>query len=350
MQNTQKNSLSLAKQGNIEAINTCLNYILRDLEITVRCSLKKPLIELIINKPHGIPAQEASIQYIKKFFYYLQIPDLNHVIIYAKQPVNNINNSLAWSSEFYIEHSQEINNNLTNSPTSQNILEKSATYLQTENPCITVIQAPEEILEPVNHINNNHIVNPSLSVITPNLASETGLWVSQAVIADSNQMEALAKAKANIDFQSGTNIVLEQAVISGGIAFGVELAFSGLDNFLAVQRGDKSVEDALIDTLSDSANVAVTATVISGGVVALSLVFPPVATVGLMAAPVLKIVGAAAGVQRLINILSHSGKVEGIDQLAIFMASYGLDETELDFMDLEIDWELYKLKVSLGLA
>lgn len=344
MNNTQKKCLSLAKQGNIEAINTCLTYILRDLEVRVRGSLKKPLIELILDKPNDIPAKEASIKYIKKFFYYLQIPSLNHVIIYAKQPVNN---SLAWSSEFYIEQSQYITNDLTNTQESQNILETLPSYIETEISNITPI---EEILVPISYVNNSDIENQSLTIIAPDLPSQTGLLISQGAIASSSQMEALAEAKVAIDFQSNTSMVLEQAVTAGGIAFGVELAFSGLDNFLAVERGEKSVEDALMDTLSDSANVAVTASVITGGVVALSLVFPPVAAVGCVAAPVLKIVGVAGGVQRLINILSNSGKVEGIDQLAVFMASYGLDKTELDFMDLEADTELQQLKLGLGLG
>jgi len=345
MNNTSEKCLSLAKQGNIEAINTCLTYILRDLEITVRGSLKKPLIELIIDKPDGIPAKEASVEYIKKFFYYLQIDGINRVIIYAKQPVNN---SLAWSSEFYIQESQAITNTQTNTLTktqeSQNILETLPSYIKTETSHITAI---EEILVPVNYLNNSNIENQSLTIIAPDLPSQTGLLISQGAIASSSQMEALAEAKVAIDFQSNTSMVLDQAVTAGGIAFGVELAFSGLDNFLAVERGEKSVEDALMDTISDSANVAVTASVITGGVVALSLVFPPVAAVGCVAAPVLKIVGVAGGVQRLINILSNSGKVEGINQLAIFMASYGLDKTELDFMDLEADRELHQLKLGL---
>jgi hypothetical protein len=332
MNNTSQKCLSLAKQGNIEAINTCLTYILRDLEITVRGSLKKTLIELILDKPDDIPAKEASVQYIKKFFYYLQIDGIDHVIIYAKQPVNN---SLAWLSEFYIKESAAITNTetntLTNIQASQNIVETLPTHIETENSQITPIA---EILAPVN-------------ITAPDLPSQTGLLISQGAIASGSQMEALAEAKVAIDFQSNTSMVLDQAVTAGGIAFGVELAFSGLDNFLAVQRGEKSVEDALMDTLSDSANVAVTASVITGGVVALSLVFPPVAAVGCVAAPVLKIVGVAGGVQRLINILSNSGKVEGINQLAIFMASYGLDKTELDFMDMEADAELQQLKLGL---
>ena len=345
MNNTSQKCLSLAKQGNIEAINTSLNYLLKDLEITVRGSLKKTLIELILDKPQSIPEKEASVQYIKKFFYYLQIDGIDHVIIYAKQPVNN---SLAWSSEFYMKESPAITNTETNTFTniqaSQNIVETLPTHIETENSQISPIA---EILTPVNYVNNSNIENQSLTITTPDLPSQTGLLISQGAIASSSQMEALAEAKVAIDFQSNTSMVLDQAVTAGGIAFGVELAFSGLDNFLAVERGEKSVEDALMDTLSDSANVAVTASVITGGVVALSLVFPPVAAVGCVAAPVLKIVGVVGGVQRLINILSNSGKVEGIDQLAVFMASYGLDKTELDFMDMEADAELQQLKLGL---
>ncbi len=99
MHNASEKCLSLAKQGNIQAINTCLNYLLEDLEITVRGSIQKNLIELILDTPDGIPEEQISCKYIKNFFQYLQIPALYHVKIYAKQSPAN---SLAWSREFYI--------------------------------------------------------------------------------------------------------------------------------------------------------------------------------------------------------------------------------------------------------
>ena len=397
MNNTSQKCLSLAKQGNIEAINTCLTYILRDLEITVRGSFKKPLIELILDTPHGIPEPDISYKYIKNFFRYLQIPALRHVRIYAKQSSNN---SLAWSKEFYLEtienapsftyHSDHRHISIN----TDNSLGLLPAYIQPKIPSVTPFeqlptnlqhsikraglrkgefrswQEAKQIYEKMpENIRRQGIENIDQYKRSHDWSHKTahakggshqphnGDWENPSInrARGSENMthgenKALLKAKSDINFQAGTSIVLNKAVRSGGIAFGVELAFSGLDNFLAVQRGEKSVEDGLIDTLSAASCVAVTAAVVTGGIVAISLVFPPVGAVGIAVAPVLQIVGVAAGVQRLINILSKSGKVEGIDQLAVFMASYGLDEIELDFMDLEADAALQQLKLGLGLA
>lgn len=62
---------------------------------------------------------------------------------------------------------------------------------------------------------------------------------------------------------------------------------------------------------------------------------------------VITIVGKVAGVERLIGILSNSGKVQGIDQVTALMASYGIDQLEIDFMDLEIEAELDQMKLAL---
>jgi hypothetical protein len=397
MNNTPEKSLSLAKQGNIEAINTCLTYILRDLEITVRCSLKKPLIELIIAKPDGIPEQDISYKYIKNFFRYLKIPALHHVKIYAKQSPTN---SLAWSREFYLEQIENTPSFAyhsdhsyiqTNTKTADNGLGVLPAYIQIEIPPVIAFeqlptnlqhnikraglrkgefrswQEAKEIYQTMpENIRRQGIENIDQYKRSHDWSHKTahakggshqphnGDWENPSINRSRGsenmtygENKALLKAKSDINFQAGTSIVLNKAIKSGGIAFGVELAFSGLDNFLAVQRGEKSVEAGLIDTLSAATCVAVTAAVVTGGIVAISLVFPPVGAVGVAVAPVLQIVGVAAGVQRLINILVRSKKVEGIDQLAIFMASYGLDEMELDFMDLEADAELQRLKLGL---
>ena len=164
------------------------------------------------------------------------------------------------------------------------------------------------------------------------------------------EKQNIAKAKAEINFQAGTKVVATQAVKAGKSALGFELAFSGLNNFVAVQQGQKSVEDALVDTLKASATAAATTTVVTGGIVAISLVFPPAGAAFATAAPVLKIVGKVNCLKRVIGILSESDKVEGADQFQALMDSYGLDEKELIYRDLEMDDDLAKLKLDMGMA
>lgn len=164
------------------------------------------------------------------------------------------------------------------------------------------------------------------------------------------EKHSIAKAKAKINFHAGTKVVATQAVKAGKSAFGFELAFSGLNNFVAVQQGQKSVEDALVDTLKASATAAATTTVVTGGIVAISIVFPPAGAAFATAAPVLKIVGKVNCLKRVIGILSESDKVEGADQIQALMDSYGLDEKELIYRDLEMDDDLAKLKLDMGMA
>lgn len=164
------------------------------------------------------------------------------------------------------------------------------------------------------------------------------------------EKQTIAKAKAEINFQAGTKVVAQQATKAGKSAFGFELAFSGLNNFVAVQQGQKSVEDALVDTLKASATAAATTTVVTGGIVAISIVFPPAGAAFATAAPVLKIVGKVNCLKRVIGILSGSDKVEGADQIQALMDSYGLDEKELIYRDLEMDDDLAKLKLDMGMA
>ncbi|BDM78105.1 hypothetical protein [Acaryochloris marina] len=164
------------------------------------------------------------------------------------------------------------------------------------------------------------------------------------------EQQNIAKAKAKINFQAGTKVVATQAVKAGKSALGFELAFSGLNNFVAVQQGQKSVEDALVDTLKASATAAATTTVVTGGIVAISIVFPPAGAAFATAAPVLKIVGKVNCLKRVIGILSESDKVEGADQIQALMDSYGLDEKELIYRDLEMDDDLAKLKLDMGMA
>ena len=159
----------------------------------------------------------------------------------------------------------------------------------------------------------------------------------------------IATAKAKINFQEGSKIVASQAAQAGVFAFGVEVAFSGLDNFLAVQRGEKTVEEALVNTLVNSTEAAVVTATVVGGIAALSLIFPPVGVAVAASAPALQIVGSAACVKRLVDILSKSGKVQGIDQMVNLLLSYGIDELELSFQDLEIEDELITLKLMQGI-
>jgi hypothetical protein len=383
---------------------------MQKLGVIARVSIKPGLLELleiIIEKADGIPDEELSKRYIQRFFEYLQISSLRHVKIYAKYPNTN---RLAWFYQFSLApniptascscrtqpqstFSGNSSRNLDNSQVS--LQQPSATMLVQPrvNDPIPFDALPQDLRfrikraglrrgetrswqearqmyekMPENirrrgikvvdqykrshdwshkkaHVNggSNKPGNGDWEAPKPNRARR-GRNVAHA------ENQAIVKAKASSNFQAGTRMLLNQAAMAGGIAFGIELAFSGLENFMAVQRGEKSMEEALVSTLANSTEVAVTTAVITGGIVTLTLAFPPVGAALGAAAPFLRIVGAVGGLQRLIVILANSGKVDGIDQVTELLTAYSIDEVDLDFRDLEVDDELGALKATLGLA
>jgi hypothetical protein len=135
------------------------------------------------------------------------------------------------------------------------------------------------------------------------------------------------------------------AAKAGVVAFGVEMAFSGLDSFLAVKRGEKTAEQALAETLTNSTGAAIVSAAFVGGVSALTITFPLVSVAMGAATPMLQLVGVGAAMTRLAEILSNSGKVRGIERLESLLLAYGVDDVELKFRDLEVEDDLQNLKL-----
>ncbi len=399
VQSTVPNLIDLARQGDSEAVNHCLNYVLQKLEVTAKAILKFNVIEIIVEKRDGVPDKEITTKYIENFFNYLNPVSCQQVKIYAQQSGTQ---QLAWFYEMVLailtihethpatiqvetipENSHTAGLGITSSTVlahppvpqpipfenlpkslqyriksaglrpgetrswqeAQQMYEKMPRTTRYDEKAIDTYKRTHEWSHTKSHANGGSNSPKNGDWENPTLNRARG---SQNVTK--SEQQAIAQAKAKINFQDGSRIVASQAAMAGGIAFGIEFAFSGLDNFLAVQRGEKSVEEALASTLVNCTGAAVTTAVITGGVMAISLAFPPLGVALGAAAPFLKIVGLAAGMQRLVGILSNSGKVDGIDRVNALLASYGIDDVALDFRDLELDAELSELKTTMKLA
>lgn len=384
----------LAKSGHTESIDTLLSYFMQSIGTTARSSIKNGFIELILEGCTSTPDQQQSEKYLRSFFDYLQIPEIQEVKIFAK---NCDTQRLAWwsilevcapqtsstesSCESVERHSDRqaipLQNALIASQlqTSQPIafenlpvnlqnsirragLRSGETRSYAEAKQIYEMM-PENVrrggVDAVKDYKQNHDWShkKAHSQGGSNHPSN-GDWENSSINRSRGsdemkkvEVENIAKAKAQINFQEGVKIVESQAAKAGVLAFGVEVAFSGLENFLAVQHGKKTVEQALEDTLVSSACVAVGAAVVVGSVTALTLVFPPAGVAISALTPVLQIVGVTGSISRLVTILSKSGKVQGIDKVEALMLSYGIDHVELDFRDLEVEDDLLNLKLTL---
>jgi hypothetical protein len=391
----------LARSGHTESLNTLLSYFMQNIGITARSSIKNSSIELILEGHTSTPNQEQSEKYLHSFFGYLQIPTIQEVKIFAK---NYNTNCLAWWGKLEFcspgyTPSASVHNSiescesqercaqvqsipLTNALVAGQLklpqplrFEALPSDLQTnfrrvglrQGDKIRLPSEGEQIYEMVPESIRREGVDAIRAYKREHDWSHkkayakggsnrpsNGDWESRSINRSrgSRQMtkadlEDINKAKAQINFQEGARVVHSQATKAGAIAFGVEVAFSGLENFLAVQRGEKTVEQALGDTLLSSAGAAVVAVAVVGSVSALTLVFPPVGVALGAATPFLQIVGVAGSISRLVTILSNTGKVQGIDQLEALMLSYGIDDVELDFRDLEVEDELLNLKLAM---
>jgi hypothetical protein len=386
--------LNLARLGEVDAINTALNYVIQDLGCTARVVVTNDIAEVILKKESNDLEKEICSRYIHKFFDYLQIPSITKVIVYA----NHFDcNTLIWWSDSYVELIP-FPSNIDDVGDASNI-RKYVKPITTTSVVTPLSQIPTSIsFEHLPQALKNRLRFAGLragetrswqdtkqiyEMIPENIRRQgidaieqykrTHDWSHKKAYAQGGssspnngdwenpsinrargsrditkpEAEALTQAKAQINFQSGSNIVLTKAATAGFIGFGVEFAFSGLENFVSVQCGEKSVEAALCDTLANSTSVAIGAAVVTGGVVALSLTFPPVSIAVGAVAPFLQIVGVASCIDRFIGILSRSNKVVGMDKFQEMMASYGIDQVELEFRELEIDQDFERLKTKM---
>ncbi|MDB9314120.1 hypothetical protein PN462_13495 [Spirulina sp. CS-785/01] len=156
--------------------------------------------------------------------------------------------------------------------------------------------------------------------------------------------------KVQQNFKYYRPVIIQNSLKAGGMAFLCEAGFSGLENFVAVQRGEKTLEQGVQDTVTQSIGAGVIASVIMGGmsVIAITPVVSPLAIgAATIAAPPLTIVATASYAKRLLNLFSNTPNLDGMEKLQLLMESYGLDETEMAFRDLEADHELEQLKLQM---
>jgi phage-related protein len=148
-------------------------------------------------------------------------------------------------------------------------------------------------------------------------------------------------------YYSYTPIIIQNSAKAGGMAFLFEGGLSGLENLVAIQRGEKTVEQGLQDTLSQAIEAGVISSVIVGGmsVITITPVVGPAAISAITAsAPILTIVATVHSTKRLIDIFSNTPNLEGVDKIQLLLDSYGLNATELKFRDLEIEADLEQLR------
>lgn len=397
------NLLDLARLGDVHAIAESLNYIFLDMNVSVKASLTNTLLEIILTRPDFAPDRTKSIEGIQKYIDILSTPIFGSVRIYSKRQGRD---GLDWWHEITIRKTlpvvtyatattlktastnspsplSQVSTNLNPNAIASNMQPPSVIKFENLDPKMNksirraglrsgqklrTDSQTQKLYEkmPVNTRRNPREIYKyrkqhdwSHKKAHSNGGSarvSNGDWEAKSLNRarggkniTHKEQAAIQAAKAKINFQAGAKIVGGQMLKAGGIAFGVELAFSGLENFIAVQRGEKNIEEALLDTVTNSAYVAVTAAVITGGIVALTMTFAPVGIAVGAVAPFLQIVGVVGCMDRLLGILNSSPKVEGMERLQMMLASYGIDDTELSFRDLEMDDDLLQLKVKLGI-
>jgi hypothetical protein len=394
---SSENLLDRGRLGDICAIGESLNYIFFSVGISARVFLTNDLLEIILTRTNSTCDRVKCITCIQKYMDLLDTSVFSSARIYSKHQDSQ---SLDWWHEIITCKTLTVitsDNDLKTAPTNyssrQDVINTDVTAIAGNMQTPPIIEffdldpkaiasikraggrsvwrsnyeaqqvyekMPDNIrrdLEEIHSYRNQH--DWSHKEAYANGGSDSvgnGDWEGRSLNRarggrDVTHQEetAIQAAKAKINFQSGANIVGGQMIKAGGIAFGVELAFSGLENFVAVQRGNKNVEEALFDTVKNSSSVAVTAAIITGGVVAITLVFPPLGGIIGTAAPFLQIVGGFACMKRLVNILDSSPQLEGMERLQMMMDSYGIDEVEISFSNLEIDNDLLRLKEKLGI-
>ena len=396
--------LDLARLGDVHAIAESLNYIFLNMNISVKASLTNTLLEIILTRPDFAPDRTKSIEGIQKYIDILSTPIFGSVRIYSKRQGRD---GLDWWHEITIRKTLPVVTYATAtalktastnfpSPLSQASVKLNPNVIASNMQPPSVIKFKDLDLKMIERIKKAGCrakdvrregdeakqlyekmpVNTRRSHSGIDKYKKQHDWSHKQAHTNGGSNDAsngdwenkfdnrarggknitpkeeaaIQAAKAKINFQSGAKIVGGQMLKAGGIAFGVELAFSGLENFVAVQRGEKNIEEALLDTVTNSASVAIHTAVIVGGVMALTMTFAPVGIAVGAVAPFLQIVGVVGCMDRLLGILNSSPKVQGMERLEMMLASYGIDDTELSFRDLEMDDDLLQLKTKLGIT
>ncbi|MDZ7958851.1 MAG: hypothetical protein RMY34_13375 [Aulosira sp. DedQUE10] len=106
---TQPNLLKLAKQGDVKAIVSVINYLLKPKNITAKAILRYECLEVMLESAQ-IPEQASSVDFMRKLMLNLRIESLNSVKISGKKIGHK---SAAWIDYIYLSH--EIKNAKHNS-------------------------------------------------------------------------------------------------------------------------------------------------------------------------------------------------------------------------------------------
>ena len=160
-------------------------------------------------------------------------------------------------------------------------------------------------------------------------------------------VSVVRKVQRNFHYYNYTPIIIQNSAKAGGMAFLFEGGLSGVENLIAVQKNEKTIEQGIQDTFAQAMEAGVISSIIVGGMSVITIA-PVVGSVAINAvtasAPILTIVATVSYTKRLIDIFSSTPNLEGVDRIQLLMDSYGLDETELNFRDLEIETELEQLR------
>lgn len=151
--------------------------------------------------------------------------------------------------------------------------------------------------------------------------------------------------KVQQNFHYRTPVIIRNSAKAGGMAFLFEGGLSGVENLIAVQKNEKTIEQGIQDTLAQALEAGVISSIMVGGmsVIMITPVVGPAAISAVTAsAPILTIVATASAAQRFVDILAKVPNLEGVNQIqwesrerrsSNMMEEFGLnlDETRLMF-------------------
>ena len=119
-------------------------------------------------------------------------------------------------------------------------------------------------------------------------------------------------------FNYSTPVIVKNSAKAGGMAFLFAGGLKGVENLFAIQRGEKTVEQGIQDTIKQAMEAGTISFVTVAGmsVIAITPVAGPI-TIGVrtFSVPILTIVTTAGSTQHLIDILSRIPRVKGVDKI-----------------------------------
>jgi hypothetical protein len=126
--------------------------------------------------------------------------------------------------------------------------------------------------------------------------------------------------KVRRNFHYNAPVIVKNSAKAGGIAFLFEGGLRGVENLFAIQRGEKTVEQGIQDTLKQAMEAGTISFVTVAGmsVIAITPVAGPMAIgIRTISVPILTIVATAGSTQYLIDILSRIPRLKGVDKIQL---------------------------------